>query len=84
MPVNGLVSYYLQIIHFHRPLAFRSADTRKRCDLGQNPLEFVGAVCPGFELDAIDWMGCGMDPRAIADANQIKRYSETWNEALGN
>ena len=69
------------MIHFHRPLTFKSAELRKRREAG-NPLEFVGAVCPGFDLDNIDWKGCGMDTRAVADKDRVKENSDVWAEAV--
>ena len=81
---TSLVS--LQVIHFHRPLAFKTANTTESQDeSGKNPLEFVGAACPGFDLDDIDWKGCLIDARALADIwyfskGQVTDYSSFWTD----
>ncbi len=42
---------------------------------------FVGATCPGFDADDVDWRGCNVDAKLISEEND--QYSGAWKDALG-
>ncbi len=47
---------------------------------------FVGATCPGFDEDKVDWRGCNLDPRLVGVYlyHTEEFYSDVWKEAMAS